>query len=172
MNDVSEIATKGGLGSALVAIVIAVAEYIKRRDAKKLEEKYKNLAPSPPPPETEKAPDLVFEKSRAMPSIDMIAHVERYVKAEGELRIQIARKDWEIKELIEERDKLMGQVHSLRTELDELRRGLESGHEGIPRKRPARPVDPGSSSRGDHRTGSVHVDRPYDRQGRRKNDER
>lgn len=172
MTDVGDVATKGGLTSAAIAIVVAIAEYIKRRDIKKLEDKYKNLAPSPPPLVIEKPTDLTFEKSRAIPSIDMIAHVESYVRAEGELRIQLARKDWEIKELVDERDKLYAQVRGLRQELEELRRGLESGNERIPRYRPARTVDPSSDSSGGNLPGALRVDRPYDRKGPRKDDKR
>jgi methyl-accepting chemotaxis protein len=193
MPDVSSFAYNGGLASAIVAIIIALAEWLKTRNAKKITKKFENIPPSFDPataadtPKAEIEKQVVFERSRSVPSIDLIARVETYVRAEGDLRIQLAKKDWEYKELLEERDAALQalqeankQINAMRTELDELYRqirssrqlpALQSPHGRNIFKHPARDDGRVSRSAGHHSDSSVHVDRTQDRQADRKKHE-
>lgn len=137
MADVTQVATYGGSGTAIVAIVIALADHIRKRNAANLGNKMEKMAHSPGLDleahlQRLSEKQLVFERGRDPYSPDLIARVEGYVRAEGDLRIQLARKDWEARELLLQRDAAMAanrlleqQVNALHSELAELRRGLK-----------------------------------------------
>jgi len=137
MADPSDYAAYGGSATTIVALVIAFADYIKKRNASNLGNKMERAAPSSAV-EIEahlrqlNAKPLVFEHNRDPYSPDLIARVEGYVRAEGDLRIQLARKDWETKELLLQRDaalsanqRLEQQNKALHAELAELRHQLK-----------------------------------------------
>jgi hypothetical protein len=139
MSDATDVAATGGYASAIVAIVIALADYIRKRNAAALEKKLEKTAPS----EFIELPhmknrDVTFDRPKEVYSAELLARVESYVRAEGDLRIQIAQKDWQYKELVTERDNLLralhqsgekisdleGKNHALKEELLNLRKSL------------------------------------------------
>jgi len=174
MADVQEVAVSGGFGTALVAITVAIADRILKARAERLKKKLESVAPTEtyvPPSAT----DSVFQRLPS-PSAELIARVEGYVRAEGELRVALARKDWELKMAVEERDKALALLRSTRVELEDLqaqvRSGhiepLHSGHARFPQDHPGRQPADISREPGYHRRSGRSLDRPEDRIAPRK----